>query len=76
MSNNIDATGAKYAIKSIEEEATVIIPLSTYNELMRVYKEYKEKEKHPTPFTPYIPDPIPPSYTRPNDYPFIPHIWC
>ena len=71
MSDSIDTRDTKYVIKSIEEEATVTIPLSTYNELMRVYKEYKEK-KYPT----YIPDPIPPSYTRPNDYPFLPHIWC
>ena len=63
MSDSIDTRDTKYVIKSI--------PLSTYNELMRVYKEYKEK-KYPT----YIPDPIPPSYTRPNDYPFLPHIWC
>ena len=69
---------SKESLKDIhvpgEDEQRVTIPLSTYKELMRIYRLYMNQTERIYPFNP---DPIVPNYTRPqpNDWPPSPPVW-
>jgi hypothetical protein len=70
---------SKEPIKSIrlpdEDEQRVMMPLSIYKELMRIYRLYMNQTERTCPFNP---NPIVPDYTRPqpNDWPQRYTPWC